>query len=383
MKARTRYVVSGLVLVAAAAGGAWFVTGKPLPAFLRSEQGSTTQSRTGEPDLTVTVAVAETRDVPVAFTYTGTIVSPADAQLQARVTGNVTERPFEPGHHVKKGEVLFRIDPRPFQVALQTAQAQEQQAKSSLEFAQAQVARTDTLASKGFATEQLQQQQQSTETSSAAQVQQAEAAIARQQLNLDYAVVTAPFDGRAGLSDVNVGDLVTENQTDLVTVVETDPIDAQVALSAEDSEAVREALPKGAVHTTLIDAQGKAVRDAEIYKLDNRFDPRTARRLVRARVTNADERFLPGQFVRVRIETGQEKRLLVPTVALTAQLAQQVVYTVDDKNVVQQKQVTTGDTYGDHTAILDGLAAGDRVVIDHIQEMNAGETVKTQRKFDG
>jgi multidrug efflux system membrane fusion protein len=322
-----------------------------------------------EAPLEVRVVTARMVPVPISFTYTGTIIAQQDATLQARVTGNVMERPFEPGGHVKKGQVLFRIDPRPFEVALQTAKSQQAQAQAQLTFAQAEVDRTETLADKGYATEQRFQQLQSNRTSAVAQVQGAEAAIARQNLNLDYAVVNAPFDGRASLSTINPGDLVIENQTQLVSVVQLDPIDVQMALSAEDSEAIRAAMGKGAVTVAVLDDKGKPVREAKIYQLDNRFDPRTARRLVRALMPNADERFLPGQFVRASIRTGTKERLLVPTASLDAQLAQQIVYVVDADGKVQQKPVTTGDAFGENTAILDGLSDGDQVVIDHLQEM--------------
>ena len=364
---------NGLIGLAAlmAAGGGWIAAGKPVPGFLAAHPG---RQEAAKPERLLAVAVAEARteQVPVAFTYTGTVISQKDALLQARVTGVVTERPFEPGSHVRKGDVLFRIDKRPFEVALETAKAQQEQAKAQLEFAQAEVARTSELASKGYASEQRAQQQESQRASAAARLQEAEAAIARQELNIAYAVVTAPFDGRASLSNVNIGDLVTENQTELVSVVQTDPIDLQMALSAEDSEAIRVALKDGAVTVTLLDERNNPVREAAIYQLDNRFDPRTARRLVRARVENADERFLPGQFMRARVQVGTQERLLVPTVALSSQLAQRLVYVVEEGGRVRQRPVETGPDYGERTAILRGLKAGERVVTDHIQRMHDG-----------
>jgi multidrug efflux system membrane fusion protein len=361
---------AGLIVLAGAGG--WYAAGRPSPNRVIAALpfiGAKPSSEPEEPPLEVRVVTARKVPVPISFTYTGTIIAQQDATLQARVTGNVMERPFEPGGHVKKGQVLFRIDPRPFEVALQTAKSQQAQAQAQLTFAQAEVDRTESLADKGYATEQRFQQLQSNRTSAVAQVQGAEAAIARQNLNLDYAVVNAPFDGRASLSTINPGDLVIENQTQLVSVVQLDPIDIQMALSAEDSEAIRAAMKTGGVTVAVLDAEGKPVREARIYQLDNRFDPRTARRLVRALMPNADERFLPGQFVRASIRTGTKDRLLVPTVSLDAQLAQQIVYVVDAEGKVQQKPVTTGDSYGENTAILDGLSDGDRVVVDHLQEM--------------
>ncbi|WP_082504308.1 efflux RND transporter periplasmic adaptor subunit [Methylobacterium sp. Leaf117] len=366
-------VGAGLFALASSAG--WVAAGRPSPEQVVAALpviGAKPAVQLEEPPLEVRVVSARKVPVPISFTYTGTIISQQDATLQARVTGNVMERPFEPGGHVKKGQMLFRIDPRPFEVALQTAKSQQAQAQAQLTFAQAEVDRTEPLADKGYATEQRFQQLQSNRTSAVAQVQGAEAAIARQNLNLDYAIVNAPFDGRASLSTINPGDLVIENQTQLVSVVQLDPIDIQMALSAEDSEAIRAAMKAGSVTVEVLDPTGKPVREAKIYQLDNRFDPRTARRLVRALMPNADERFLPGQFVRASIRTGTKDRLLVPTIALDAQLAQQIVYVVDATGKVQQKPVTAGDSFGENTAILDGLSEGDKVVVDHLQEMRQG-----------
>ncbi|MDP4026940.1 efflux RND transporter periplasmic adaptor subunit [Methylobacterium sp. NEAU 140] len=382
MRAAIRYGAWGVAAVAVLAGIGWLVAGRPSPermlAHLPLSAEAPPSGAESEPPIGVHVVAARTTRVPISFTYTGTIISQQDAAIQARVTGNVVERPFEPGGHVKKGQVLFRIDPRPFQVALAQAEAQKGQAEAQLTFAQAEVARTDTLADKGYASEQRLQQFQSNAAVAAAQVQAAEASIARQKLNLDYAVVNAPFDGRASLSVINPGDLVIENQTQLVTVVQVDPIDVQMALSSEDSEAVREAMQAGPVTVEVLDEAGKPVRAARIYQLDNRFDPRTARRLVRALLPNTDERFLPGQFVRARVKVGEEEKLLVPTIALSAQLAQQIVYVVDAGGVVQQRPITTGDTFGEETAILDGLKPGDRVVVDHLQDMRQGVKVTVE-----
>lgn len=365
----------GAGLFALASAGGWVAAGRPSPEQVVAALpviGAKPAARLEEPPLEVRVVTAREVPVPISFTYTGTIISQQDATLQARVTGNVMERPFEPGGHVKKGQMLFRIDPRPFEVALQTAKSQQAQAQAQLTFAQAEVDRTEPLADKGYATEQRFQQLQSNRTSAVAQVQGAEAAIARQNLNLDYAIVNAPFDGRASLSTINPGDLVIENQTQLVSVVQLDPIDIQMALSADDSEAIRAAMKAGSVTVEVLDPTGKPVREAKIYQLDNRFDPRTARRLVRALMPNADERFLPGQFVRASIRTGTRDRLLVPTIALDAQLAQQIVYVVDATGKVQQKPVTAGDSFGENTTILNGLSDGDKVVVDHLQEMRQG-----------
>ena len=373
MRSGVGFVITGLVIGAMGiAGGAWWGMGHPIPGFLAHHfkvphRAGAKQKE--DPPLPVKTVRATRGDVPVAFEYTGTIISPRDAALQARVTGIVVERAFEPGGHVRKGQVLFRIDPRPFEVALQSATALRDQAKATLDFAQAEVNRTEQLADKGFATEQRAQQNQSNLATATAKLNEAEAAIAREKLNLDYAVIRAPFDGRSSLSLVNVGDMVIENQTQLVSVVQVNPIDVQMALSSEDAEAVRVALAEKRTRVQLLDVRREPVAEATIYRLDNRFDPRTGRRLIQAYVENGDERYLPGRFVRARIEVGRQERLLVPTIALSAQLDQQVVWTVDDKNMVHMTPIETGDAYGENTEVVKGLKPDTRVVVDHLQSM--------------
>ncbi|HJE22476.1 MAG TPA: efflux RND transporter periplasmic adaptor subunit [Methylorubrum populi] len=374
MRSGLGFVITGLVIGSLGlAGGAWWAAGRPLPGFLAHHlklpsRAETKQARE-EPRLAVKAVRVSRQEVPVAFEYTGTIISPRDAALQARVTGFVVERPFEPGGHVKKGQVLFRIDSRPFEVALKSAEALRDQAKATLDFAQAEVNRTEQLADKGFATEQRAQQNQSNLATATAKLNEAEAAIARERLNLEYALIRAPFDGRSSLSLANTGDMVIENQTNLVSVVQVNPIDVQMALSSEDAEAVRAALAEGRAKVQLLDVQREPVREATIYRLDNRFDPRTGRRLIQAWLANEDERYLPGRFVRARVEVGRQERLLVPTVALSAQLDQQVVWTVDESGSVHMTPIEIGDAYGDATAVLKGLKPDMVVVTDHLQSM--------------
>lgn len=382
MRARV-WIAVAAAGIAIALGAAWFATGRPSPgelaAALSSSGNEGKPANPDKPDLEVTVAKAEQTSVPIDFEYTGTIVSPADATLQAQVTGVVKERPFQPGSAVEKGQLLFQIDQRPFDIALQTAEAQKKQAEASLSFAKAQVGRATKLIKKGFETRQRTQQLESQQIGANSQLQQADSAIARQKLNLDYATIRAPFDGRVSLSQINVGDTVVANQTQLVSVVQVDPIDLQVALSAEDAEAVRTAMAKGAAKVVLLDHEGHRERDANIYKLDNRFDPRTARRLVRALVHNPDGRYLPGQFVRSRVEVGTQERILVPTVALSTELDQQIVYAVDPSGKVSAVAVETGGTYGNKTAILKGLDAGTEVAVDHLQKLHDGSVVRPKQ----
>lgn len=382
MRFRFRYGLAALS-IAALGAGVWHFAVEPLPGLAALSGGGETARRAvaaAEPELEVTVVPARLATVPRAFEYTGVIVSPKDATLRARVTGTVMERPFEPGAHVEQGAVLFRIDPRPFEVALEVAKAQREQAKAQLAFAEIEVGRYSQLEDEGFASQQRLQQLQSNRSVAAGRLRETEAEVARQELNLRYSVVRAPFAGRASLSDINIGDLVTENVTDLVSVVQTEPIDVQVALSAADSAALQRAMERGDPFITVVEDDAHPERRARIYKLDNRFDRNTARRLVRAWIDNRDERFLPGEFVRTRVHVGEDERVLVPTVALSSLLEQRVVYAIAEDGKVRLAPVETGGTYGQMTAIRQGLDAGTLVATDHLQSLTQNQRVRVRRQ---
>jgi len=167
-----------------------------------------------------------------------------------------------------------------------------------------------------------------------------------------------------------------------VSVVQVDPIEVQVALSAEDSAAVRDAMADGDgdgdPFVTVLDDGARPERRARVYKLDNRFNPNTARRLVRAWLPNGDERYLPGEFVRTRVQVGTRERVLVPTVALSSQLDQRIVYTVGQDGRVRLTPVETGDSYGDRTAVLSGVRPGARVAVSHLQDLRQGQRVSVR-----
>lgn len=341
--------------------------------FQREEQ---TQA---PPPVEVRTAEVRAEDLPISFVYTATIVSPLDAEIRARVTGVVTERPVRPGAEVREGDVLFRLDARPFEVALTRARAQLAQARATLEFASGQVNRYTPLAQRGFASgERLDQTERDRGTASA-EVATAEAEIRQQELNLGYAVIRAPFAGRAGLTDVDVGDLVSADQTSLVTVAQLDPIEVQIAVSSDDMDAVRAGVAGGRQpRFLLLRSDGTPMgREAQITKLDNRFNPRTARLLVRAALPNPNRDLLPGDFVRVRIETGTRKRVLVPTVALSTRLNQRIVYVVEDGKTVRSRPVETEEEFGDRTAVR-GLDAGVPVAVNNLQRLRDGQEIQPQ-----
>lgn len=369
--------IGSAAVLCVAAG--WFVLG--LPPFGSSRQSQKTQPKPLE------IQAAEVRRIalPIESDYTGVVVSPLNTELRARVTGYVIERNFKLGESVKAGDVLFRIDPRPFVVALAQATGRRKEAQASVEFYQAQVDRYKPLARKGFASQERFQTAQRNRDQAEGQVAIAAAQIARQELNLKYANVRAPYDGRTGITNVNVGDLVMADQSNLVRLIQLNPIRIQVALSQPDAQAVQAALASGGTpELEIVDPDGKIEhRTARIREVDNQFDVTTARLLVRAVVDNADFRLVPGEFLHVRLTTGTQHELVVPSRALFTQLDQHLVYLIKG-GTAHMQQVEVGGEHGQDTVVTKGLSSGDIVATDHIQHLNDGEPVRLEdRKLAG
>lgn len=378
---RTRWVTAGAAIVVAACGAGWIVAGAPLP-FGSDPDGSPAEA-SGTDAIPVHVATATTHDVPVAFDYTGTAKSPEIVELKARVTGMILKRPFQPGTFVHRGDLLFQIDERPFAAALAGDTAQEAAAEADRSFYAVEVDRYTRLNDKGFASQERMQQAIRNRDTAAARINDAQSRIMTDRLDVEYARVEAPFTGQAGITDVNVGDVVTANRSNLVGLAALDPIDVQIAISSDDLHAVREAMAAGRhpVFQILGPDGNPDGRVAEIREFDDRADPSTGRLLVRARMPNPKHDVAPGDFLRVRLRVGTETRLLVPTLSLSSELDQQIVFVVSDGEA-KAVQVRTGEVFGNDTAILSGLSAGAVVATDNVMKLNSGAKVTVRHGTD-
>ncbi|MBW4025237.1 MAG: efflux RND transporter periplasmic adaptor subunit [Proteobacteria bacterium] len=314
--------------------------------------------------------------LPVESSYTGVVISPRDTEIKARVSGYVMSRPFLPGSMVKANDVLFTIDPRPYEVQLAQDVGKRKQAQSLITYYSDEVARYKPLERRGYATQERLELARKNLGQAEGQLSVAEAQIAQQELNLAYATVRAPYSGRTGVTDVNVGDLVSADQTNLVRLTQVNPILIQVALSESDVRAVQAVLKRNAPATLeIVHRDGTRERhEARIVMVDNQFNSSTARLRVRAVIDNADDSLIPGAFLNVRLELGHEQKLVVPTRALTAQLDQHLVYLLNDGKA-HVRQVQTGRQYHDDTVINKGVKAGDVIAINHLQNLNDGTAV--------
>ena len=334
-----------------------------------------------EPPSAPSAPVVETVTVqPRAITLTselpGRIEATRVAEVRARVAGIVLSRHFQEGSDVKAGQVLFRIDPAPFQAALSKAQGELARAEAAVADAQAVVRRYTPLVAINAVSQQDFDTAQTTLKSALASRQSAQAEAEAARLNLTYATVTAPISGRIGRALVTEGALVGQNEaTPLATIQQIDTVFADFRQPVADAQRLRAAAAAQKAgagpaqpppHRIRLTIDGTGVeREGRLLFSDISVDRHTGQVLLRGQFPNADGLLLPGMYVRVTTEQGTDPQaLLVPQRAVQRSAdgsAQVMVVGADD--VAQARPVRTGAMHGAQWRITEGLQPGDRVVV--------------------
>ena len=322
------------------------------------------------PNVEVTVAVPVQREVTDYVDFTGRTAPCQEVSIRARVNGYVTKIFFTDGGRVKQGDVLFEIDPRPYIVELDRAKAEVTRCEARLRTTSAAFHQaTKQRAQNAVSEEQLQQAQGNQEEAQAA-LTAAKAGVNLAQLNLEFTHVTAPIDGRIGRALLDVGNLVKGDESQLTTIVNSDPasvyfdVDERTALQLQrlfHGRVWERHLP---VSVGVVDEEGFPHRGVLDF-VDNRVDPDRGTVKFRARFPNPNGLLSPGLFARVRLPQGEpRKSLLVADRAIHKDAGGKYVYVVDNKNRAFYRRVTAGALHEDGLrAIEDGLDPDDRVVI--------------------
>lgn len=305
-----------------------------------------------------------------------------DAELRARITGTILERDFEEGQMVEKDALLFKIDPRPYQSALESVQADLANAKSSLEVGEKNLTRGKELAPDGFISQSELDKLADERNRAEAAVRSAEAAIEKAQLDLDFTEIRAPFAGVAGRSNFSIGDLVDPAAGALVSLVQRDPmlvdfdVDEQSLAEAMRQNQQRHAAGEDPIHYTprlRLVTGDMYPHDGVIDYANNRVNPSTGTITVTASFPNPDDMLLPGQFARIIVQRGAaEMRLTIPQSSVLEDMQGRYVFIVNSDNTVQRKNVTLGAREGVDWVVEDGLEEGDRVVVNGIQKIRNG-----------
>jgi len=331
--------------------------------FRRSKKAPPSFER---PPAAVTLAVATARDVPVYMDEIGKTVAREMVTVSPQVTGRLEGIHFTDGGDVKKGDLLFTIDQRPFQAQLDATLATLAQQKAELDLARTQYKRyADLVVTKAVSQAEYDIRKNAVAVDEA-QVKQAEAASETARLNLQYCTIRSPIDGRSGRRLVDIGNVVEANKTPLLTIQKIDPIYADFTVNQNELTAVQDNMRRGTlkVEVRLQDEDDKPL-PGQLTFLDNAVADATGTVQLRATVDNHDRRLWPGRLVKVRLVLSTLKSaVLVPSVAPQMSAKGSFVYVVKEDSTAELRLVKTGQPQGNLVVIEEGVKPGEKVVVN-------------------
>jgi membrane fusion protein, multidrug efflux system len=327
---------------------------------------SSVQAAPAMPPPLVTVVTATTQDVPRYLDEIGRNAAFEAVTVTPQVGGRIVERQFQDGENLRKGQLLFVIDPRPYKAQVDAAQATLAQAKAALDLAKIQFARDEEVIGARAISKQDYDTKKNAVDVDQAQVEAAQAALETAKLNLEYCYIHSPIDGRAGARLVDVGNVVQANATSLLSIQRLDPIYANFTITESDLPAVQKQMASGALKASVrlpVDTEN-ASRVGRVEFLDNSVQNGSGTVNLRATMSNSDHHFWPGQFVDVKLVLATEKgAILIPNQA--AQISQQgtFVYIVKSDDTAELRPVQLGQRQGDQVVVNSGVAPNERVVL--------------------
>jgi len=319
-----------------------------------------------QPPTSVTVSAAVSHDVPIYLDEIGKNGAFESVTVTPQVGGRITERHFEDGANLQKGQLLFVIDPRPFKAQLDSAQANLAQAKAALELAKIQFARDEELVGTKAISKQDYDTKKSTVDVDEAQVEATQAALETAKLNLEYCFIHSPIEGRAGARLVDIGNVVQANTTSLLLIQRLDPIYADFTVTERDLPDVQKQMVRGNLQAQVrLPSDGEnRTRAGKVTFLDNAVQNGTGTVNLRATIPNSDSHFWPGQFVNVRLVLATEKgAVLIPNEATQISQKGPFVYVIKPDQTAELRLVTLGQRQGGNVVVTNGLAAGENVVL--------------------
>jgi membrane fusion protein, multidrug efflux system len=355
----------------------------PLALLVAAACGS--QEPPAPPQPEVLVVQATSQDVAEISEWLGTTEGSVDAEIRAQVAGYLISRDFQEGSRVAKGALLFRIDPRPFRAALDQASGDLRRSQAALERSRLDVARYRPLVAEGAVSQQEFDNAVQRELADRASVESAQAAVERAGIELEFTEIRAPIAGVVGEAERQLGDFVgPTDSTPLTTLSQLDPIQVQFPVSEQEylrfapafQEAMREQrFREGGLEIVLADGSVYPHRGTG-YPAGRQIDTRTGTITVKGVFPNPDQLLRPGQYARIRAETGLLRgAVVVPQRAIQEMQGLGQVAVIGDDDTVDVRTVQLGPTWGTLRVISQGVAAGERVVVEGFQKVRPGMKV--------
>jgi multidrug efflux system membrane fusion protein len=359
--------------------GATTILAAGVAIFMLTRSG-TDIAKAAPPPFAMPVPVTDVvkKTLPIFLEYSARTESIRNVGLQAKISGYVSEQPVADGADVEKDTLLYKIDTRDYQAALDGAKAQLARDSAALEYANALAQRGTELSKSGALAKDMIEQRVSAAKQAEATLAADEAAVRQAENNLAYTEIRAPFAGRFGRNKAAVGTLITANSAALNTIVQLDPIYVTFNPSETDlGEIVKSRSGGTVVAEVSLPGETEARHKGALTFIDNAVDSATGTITARATIENKNFSLLPGQYVRVRLRVKEQPdALMVPQVAVGSSQMGKYVYVVGDGNKVERRPVTLGPVDADHVSVLTGIGMNDKVITGNLQKIGPGALVQ-------
>ena len=354
-----RVLVAAVVLVALAAGG--------IATYFASDSRAREGRKAGKGPSAVPVTVARVvqETVPVRLRAIGNVEAYSSVALKARVDGQIVEVNFKEGAPVKKGDILFRIDPRPYAAALRQAEANALRDAAARDQARSQERRYQELLDKNFISKEAYAQIRTNAETAAAVVKASQAALENARLNLDYCTIHSPLDGFVGKVLLQAGNLAKANDVSpLVVINQVRPIYVNFAVPEQELPEIRKRMGEGAVEVEVLPVDAAQPHPVgRLIFVDNAVDPSTGTIRLRAQFENDDAALWPGQFVNVSVRLYEQvDAIVIPTQAVQTGPEGQYVYVIGEEMTAEVRRIAVLRTDGERSIVEKGLKQGERVV---------------------
>jgi multidrug efflux system membrane fusion protein len=329
----------------------------------------------------VTAETADRKNVPLLLRAIGNVESYNSVSVRSQVNGEISEVLFREGQDVRKGDRLFRIDPRPFEAALRQAESALARDRAQLKNAQEEAKRYAFLAEKGHVSRQEYDRIRTNADALEAVVKADEAAAENARLQLEYTSITAPIDGRTGTIVVNKGNVVKASDNVLVTINQITPIYVSFSVPEPELPSIRKFRASGELHVAVLPAQSGVKQAAgTLTFIDNKVNTATGTILLKATFPNRDHSLWPGQFVDVVLTlTTERDRVVVPLPAVQTGQQGQYVFVVKEDKTAEMRPVAVARTYENWAVIDAGLQPGEQVVTDGQLRLTPGAKVEIKK----
>jgi multidrug efflux system membrane fusion protein len=348
-------------------------------------QGAVKTAAAAAPAIPVTAVKASVRDLAIARSGLGTVMPLNQVDVKVRVDGQVQSIAFAEGQEVKAGDLLARIDPRPYQAQLEQAQAVLQKDMAQLANANVEDVRAAKLSSLGAGSRQVSDNAKAQVAIAQATVLGDQAALDTAKLNLDFATIAAPIAGRVGLKQVNEGTVIhASDSTGLVTVTQIQPISVQFSLPQDELPDLLAGQAKGPLPVSIDSRDGsRHLADGRLRVIDSQVDTSTGTIKVKAEFDNGDRALWPGELVTARVIVRTDSgAVTVPSIAVQNGQSGPYVFVVQPDSTVSIARVKTGAAVGDVTALTSGVSPGDSIVLSGQSRLVQGTKVSAKQAND-